>query len=99
MLFADDTALVADSEDKLQKIVEEFDRVCVRRKLKINVNKSKVMRCSRREDGRRMNVCLNGERLEEVDNFKYLGSQIGRGEEWRRMSTLGWEKLGRWQVQ
>ena len=79
VLFADDTALVADSEDKLQKIVEEFDRVCVRRKLKINVNKSKVMRCSRREDGRRLNVRLNGERLEEVDSFKYLGSQIGRG--------------------
>ena len=40
VLFADDTALVADSEGKLQKLVEGFDRVCVRRKLKINVNKS-----------------------------------------------------------
>ena len=38
----DDTALVADSEDKLQKLVE-FGRVCERRKVKVNVNSSKVM--------------------------------------------------------
>ena len=33
ILFADDTALVADSEEKLQKLVEEFGRVSKRRKL------------------------------------------------------------------
>ena len=48
--FADDTALVTDSEDKLQKLVEEFGRVCERRKLKVNVNKSKVMCCSQQVD-------------------------------------------------
>ena len=41
---------MADSEDKLQKLVEEFGRVC-EIKLKANVNKSKVMLCSRRVDG------------------------------------------------
>ena len=46
VLFADDTALVADSEDMLLKLVEEFGRVCERRKLKVNVNKSKGMHCS-----------------------------------------------------
>ena len=34
------------------------------------------MRCSRYGNGSRMNVILNGERLEEVDCFKYLGSQV-----------------------
>ena len=33
ILFADDTALVADSEGTLQQLVTEFDRVCKRRKL------------------------------------------------------------------
>ena len=37
--------------------------------------KSKVMRCTRNEDGARLNVMLNGEAL-EVDQFKYLGSVI-----------------------
>ena len=47
LLFADDTALVVDSEDKLFRLVSEFGRVCERRKLRVNVGKSKVMRCFR----------------------------------------------------
>ena len=39
-------------------------------------NKSKVMRCSRYGNGGRMHVILNGEPLEEVDCFKYLGLQV-----------------------
>ena len=42
----------------------------------MKVGKSKVMRCTRNEDGARLNVMLNGEALEEVDQFKYLGSVI-----------------------
>ena len=37
---------------------------------------SKVMRCSSYGNGDRMHVILNGEPLEEVDGFKYLGSQV-----------------------
>ncbi len=33
-LNADDTVLLAESEGTLQRIVDEFDRVCKRRKLK-----------------------------------------------------------------
>ena len=76
LLFADDTALVADSEEKLCRLVSEFGRVCERRRLRVNVGKSKVMRCSRYGNGYRMHVILNGEPLEEVDCFKYLGSQV-----------------------
>ena len=79
MLSADDTALVADSEEKLCRLVSEFGRVCERRKLRVNVGKRKVMRCSRYGNGDRMHimhVILKGEMLEEVDCFKYLGSQV-----------------------
>ena len=41
-----------------------------RRKLRVNVGKSKVMRCSRYGNGDRMHVILNGEPLQEVDCFK-----------------------------
>ena len=47
LLFADDTALVAGSEEKLFRLVSEFGRVCERRKLRVNVGKNKVMRFSR----------------------------------------------------
>ena len=75
LLFADDTELVADSE-KLCRLVSEFGRVCESRKLRVNVGKSKIMRCSRYGNGGRMRVLLNGEPLEEVDYFKYLWSQV-----------------------
>ena len=76
LLFADDTALVADSEEKLCRLVCEFGRVCERRKLRVNVGKSKVMRCSRYGNGDRMHVMLNFKPFEEVDCFKYLWSQV-----------------------
>ena len=68
--------VVADSERKLCQLVTEFGRVCERRKLRVNVGKSKVMRCTGNEDGARLNVMLNGEALEEVDQLKCLGSVI-----------------------
>ena len=56
----------------------------------MNVGKSKVMRCSRYGNGGRMHVILNGEPLEEVDCFKYLGSQVtadgGYEREWYTMN-------------
>ena len=56
---------MADSE-KLCRLVSEFGRVCERIKLRVNVGKSKVMRCSRYGNGGRMHVILKGEPLEEV---------------------------------
>ena len=67
---------MADSEDKLCRLVSVFGRVCERRKLRVNVGKSKVKRSSRYGKGDRMHAILNGEPLEEVDCFKYLGSQV-----------------------
>ena len=46
IMSAHDTALVVDSVDKLQKLVEESGRVFERRKLKVNVNKGDMMHCS-----------------------------------------------------
>lgn len=38
---------MVDSEEKLKRLVTEFGSVCKRRKLRANVDKSKVMRCNR----------------------------------------------------
>ncbi len=40
-LYADDTVLLAESEGMLQRIVDEFNRVCKRRKLKVNAVKAR----------------------------------------------------------
>ena len=55
--------------------MNEFGRICERRKLRVNVGKSKVMRCSWCGNG--SNACTTKwQPLEEVDCFKYLGSQV-----------------------
>ncbi len=41
-LYADETVLLADREVMLQRIIDEFDSVCKRRELKVNVCISKV---------------------------------------------------------
>ncbi len=53
-LYADYTVLSAESEWMLQRIVDEFERVCKRRKLKVNAGKSKVMVYEREQESRQL---------------------------------------------
>lgn len=62
LLFADDTALVSESIEKLEMLVTEFERACYRRKLKVNAEKSKVMRVSRK-----LHIKMN---RVEMENFQ-----------------------------
>ena len=75
---------MADSEEKLCRLVSEFGRVFKRRKLRVNVDYSKVMKCSRYGNCGIMHARLNGEPLEEVYCFKYLGSD----RKWHRMEVV-----------
>ena len=50
LFFADDTALVVESAEQLQCLVRKFGKVCKRRKLRVNVGKSKVMSVRASED-------------------------------------------------
>jgi len=76
LLFADDTVLIAESSEQLQRFVNEFVTVCNRRGLKLNVAKSKVMEA---RDGAIGDIAISmkGEIMEEVKDFRYLG--VGRG--------------------
>ena len=46
--YADNTLLIADTEDKLRRIVEVLNIECKRYGLKINIAKTEVMRLSKR---------------------------------------------------
>ena len=52
---------MADSEEKLCRLVSVFGRSFERKNLRVNVGKSKVMRCSRYGNVGRMHVMLNDE--------------------------------------
>jgi len=76
LMFADDTVLLGDDEKKLQRLVNEFGRVCKKRKLTVNVEKSKVMKVSKNGEQNEINISLNGRRMEEVNAYRYLGVDI-----------------------
>ena len=78
LMFADDTVLVGDSEEKLNRLVQEFGRVCQRRKLTVNECKSKVMQIGKNREENGVNVSLNNRRMEEVESYRYLGVDISR---------------------
>ncbi|KAI5743600.1 hypothetical protein M8J77_020048 [Diaphorina citri] len=72
--YADDQAVLAESEEELQRMLVNIHEAGIRYGMKINVGKTKVMRVGKTEE--RMNIKLEGESLEQVENFKYLGGKI-----------------------
>ena len=71
-----DTSWTVDSEEKFYQLMEDFKRVCRRRKLRVNGNDIVIMKSAMGVGGRKVNVALNGELLEELKNFRYLESKI-----------------------
>lgn len=74
--YADDTVLIADSEVKLQRIIDGLSTACRRRGLKINTKKTEAMGLTKKKEGIRLNMNEQGKTIKQVDNFKYLGSTI-----------------------
>ena len=72
--YADDTVLIADSEQKLQNLVQTLVQSSEERGLKLNISKTKVMVMSKVNGNTTTNIVVAGERLEQVERFKYLGS-------------------------
>ena len=81
------------------RLIKKFERVCNRGKLKINVGKSKVTGYSVLGENKPLNINLRGRLLEEVLEFKYMGSMIraiGRmdAEVRERLSAAGFYWMG-----
>lgn len=73
--FADDQALLADSEEGLQRIMGRLDQVAQGFNMKINLKKTKVMHISK-SIGDKLDIQIRGTQLEQVHRFRYLGSII-----------------------
>ena len=72
LLYADDTVLLADNEQELQNSLDAFYDYCERWKLKINMNKTKVVIFgARKTDSYRFT--LGNDEVEISDRYKYLG--------------------------
>ena len=76
LMFTDDTVWLADSEEKFEKLVQEFGRVCRRRKLLVNKTKSKIMKIEKKGEENGVDISLNDRRMEEVETQVSLSRHI-----------------------
>ncbi|WP_176721706.1 hypothetical protein, partial [Microcystis aeruginosa] len=92
--YADDKAIVWDSERGLQLLVSALNEKAREYDIKINVNNTKVMRFTKGKKAK-LTIRVDEEKLEQIDKFPYLGSILswdGRfGDEVRKRVTLAKE--------
>ena len=73
ILFADDIVLFTTDAKTLQLQIDKLAHYSYTWGLKINVNKTKVCVFEKRKQNRNCEFLINGEIIEIVDNFTYLG--------------------------
>ena len=74
--YADDTILLADTEERLQELIDRLDEEGRAIGLKINIGKTEVMGMTKRTEQLRVEAHVNGEAVRQVSSFRYLGSLI-----------------------
>ena len=75
--YADDTVLIAESEEELQKLVDAVKEGSLAYGLEMNTKKTKTMIVRRdTKDGSRVNIKVDGVVLEQVESYQYLGQII-----------------------
>ena len=73
LLYADDTILVADTAEDLQKALNCLNEYCISKKLTVNTSKTKVMVFTRKRNKRYNTFNFGNTQLEIVDQYTYLG--------------------------
>ena len=76
--YADDTALIADDKENLQKIVDKVKVISSNGGLEMNVKKTKTMITSRKPENKTLEIRVNDEILQQVLKFIYLGTEINQ---------------------
>ena len=68
---ADDTALLAENEEELKSLLMKVKEESEKAGLKLNIQKTKIM-----ASGSITSLQINGETMETVTDFPFLGSKI-----------------------
>ena len=74
LCFADDIDGLAGEEEELAKLVERLDKAATAYGVEISVEKTKLM--TNNTNGINTDIKINGQKLETVTSFKYLGLVI-----------------------
>jgi len=74
LLYADDTILLAESESDLQNSLNVFEDYCSLWKLKVNVEKTKILIFKKRKRDYDYKFNIYGANIEIVSSYSYLGT-------------------------
>ena len=88
--YADDTTLMAENEEELERLLMRVKEENEKAGLKLNIQKTKVI-----ESGPIISRQIDGETMETVTDFIFLGSKITAdgdcSHEIQRRLLLGWK--------
>ena len=73
MDFVDDIVLLSSTKQQIQEKTTRLDEEARRVGLKINKEKTKVIRINKRNQEK---IMINGQDIEDVDEFMYLGAKV-----------------------
>jgi hypothetical protein len=78
IMYADDTALLAESASNLQNTLNLILEYCIKWKLKVNIDKIKVLIFSKGRLPTNIHFKYGDKKLEIVEDFLYLGIKFSR---------------------
>ena len=74
LLYADDLALVAETEEKLQRMLDILSNWCDRNRMQANLDKTKVVNLRNKSTNKTdRRFLFNNQSVEIVSSYKYLG--------------------------
>ena len=73
-MYADDLAIIAESKQELEEVLEEWKGVFEKHRLRMSLEKTEVMWVGRQRE--ELNIRLDGKDIKQVDGFVYLGGMV-----------------------
>ena len=77
--YADDTAILAEKEEDLQRMMDKIYQHCKNYGMNLNLKKTKTMVINKKDAENKVKVKIENEELEQVKEYTYLGSIEDRG--------------------
>ncbi|GFR72458.1 endonuclease-reverse transcriptase [Elysia marginata] len=74
MRYADDTLIVAETPESLQKILDSIAESCKTYGMEMNATKTKIMHIGKQK--KKASILIDGTPLEQVTKYQYLGHTL-----------------------
>ena len=87
-LFADDIAILANSEEELQQMLKVVENWCNKWKMIININKTKLVYFNHKSCKKNIKeIKIYNQIIELVNSYKYLGIDLESDGKWKTMTN------------